>query len=260
MPKINTSLFPKVARHDSVTDGTNAAAIRAIAAGEYLPAGTVFRADAQTAGRGQGENKWHASPGANLLLSLIAYPDHLAVDRLFVLTQLSGLAVADTVRHFLPAGRADTVRLKWPNDVYVGRQKIAGILVQNGLRGAAISWSVLGIGLNVNEAAFPESLRPTATSLALLLGGAVDREAVLVTLLANLAVRYEQTHPDRLPSLEADYAQQLYQLNEPGRYEEVETGENFFAILRGVDRAGQLRLELAEGGERVFSLRQLRFI
>lgn len=217
-------------------------------------------ADAQTAGRGQGPNRWHASHGANLLLSLIVYPDHLSVDRLFVLTQLSGLAVADTVRQFLPAALADTVRVKWPNDVYVGDRKIAGILVQNGLRGKAVSWSVLGIGLNVNEQDFPPELSATATSLFALLDQAVDRQLVLAALFANLSAYYNLTHPDRLRQLETAYHQQLYRLNLPGRYREVATGETFFAILRGVDQSGQLRLERAEGGERVFSLREVRFV
>lgn len=260
MSKLNTSLFAKVVRYDTVTDGTNAAAIRALAEGVELPAGTVFRADAQTAGRGQGSNRWHATPAANLLLSLIAYPDHLSVHRLFVLTQLSGLAVADTVRAFLPPDLANTVRLKWPNDVYVGKRKIAGILVQNGLRGSAISWSVLGIGLNVNETNFPPELELSATSLALLLGSTVDREAVLATLLANLSACYQLSQPAQLSVLEARYAQQLYRLNEPGRYRDTATGVSFFAILRGVNEAGQLRLEMAEGGERVFSLREVQFI
>ncbi len=260
MPLINTTLFPKVARHYEATGGTNAEAILAVTSSEPPAPGSVFLADAQTDGRGQGTNTWHATSEANILLSLIVYPDHLAVDRLFVLTQLSGLAVAETVAHFLPAHQAANVRLKWPNDVYVGNQKIAGILVQNGLRGSKISWSVLGIGLNVNENDFPEELRASATSLRLLGGAEVNRAPVLEFLLARLATNYSYTHPSRLTELDTAYHRILYRRNLPGRYREVATGENFFAVLRGVTPAGQLRLELAEGGERLFSLRELRFI
>ncbi len=260
MPLVNTILFPKVARHYEQTDGTNAEAIRAVTSTTPPAPGTVFLADKQTAGRGQGSNTWHATARANLLLSLMVYPDHLAVDRLFVLTQLSGLAVAETVAHFLPAATAATVRLKWPNDVYVGQQKIAGILVQNGLRGSSVSWSVLGIGLNVNEVDFPEALTASATSLTLLTGQLFEREKILDFLLTRLAENYTLTHPDKLASLDKAYHQLLYRRNQPGRYQEVATGENFFAILRGVTTAGQLRLELATGAERLFSLRELRFI
>lgn len=257
---MNTTLFPKVACHYELTDGTNAAAMRAIAGEAPPPPGAVYLADAQSAGRGQGTNNWYATPNDNLTLSLVVYPDHLAVDRLFALTQLSGLAVAETVAHFLPASLAATVRLKWPNDVYVGDRKIAGILVQNGLRGSAVSWSVLGIGLNVNESNFPPELAATATSLRMLTDTEVDKKAVLDFLLVRLAANYTFTDPARIQALGQAYHRLLYRLNSPGRYLNVETGERFVAVVRGVNAAGQLRLEVAGGGEQVFSLREVRFV
>ncbi|WP_187270991.1 biotin--[acetyl-CoA-carboxylase] ligase [Neolewinella aurantiaca] len=257
---MNTKLIPKVARHFEELESTNNAVIRALNAGEEIVNGAVFISDAQTAGRGQGTNHWFASPGANLTLSMAAYPDHLSVSRLFALNQLSGLAVADTVKKFLPEGLAAGVRLKWPNDVYVGQQKIAGILVQNGLRGSSVSWSVIGIGLNVNENSFPESLQQSATSLALLTGHNFNLQEVLAFLLERLAANYQLISPDLLRELNERYHQELYRLNVPARYQLTEGGENFFAVLRGVNEAGQLRLELAEGGERVFSLREVRFV
>jgi BirA family biotin operon repressor/biotin-[acetyl-CoA-carboxylase] ligase len=253
-------LIPKVARHFEELESTNAAVIRALNVGEEVANGAVFLTDAQTSGRGQGTNSWYATPGANLTFSMAAYPDHLAVERLFALNQLSSLAVADTVKRFLPDELATTVRLKWPNDVYVGKQKIAGILVQNGLRGSTVSWSVIGIGLNVNETNFPENLKETATSLALLAGRNFDLKGVLDYLLERLADNYKLTNPGLLWELDNRYHQQLYRLNVPGRYQLVENGVNFFAVLRGVNEAGLLRLEMAEGGERVFSLREVRFV
>ncbi|MFT5999245.1 MAG: BirA family biotin operon repressor/biotin-[acetyl-CoA-carboxylase] ligase [Neolewinella sp.] len=240
-------------------DGTNAEAIRMLSAPEPPSSGTVYRADEQTAGRGQGTNSWHTTPGDNLTFSMVVYPDHLAVDRIFALTQLSGLAVAETVAHFLTTQLAATVRLKWPNDVYVGDQKIAGILVQNGLRGSIVSWSVIGIGLNVNETNFPEELQDRATSLALLTGTPFSTDEVLEFLLARLAHNYHLSAPKRLTELGQRYQGLLYRHNLPGRYQEIETGTYFFAVLRGINGIGQLRLELVEG-ERVFSLREVRFV
>lgn len=260
MPLINTTLFPKVARHDTVVDGTNAAVIRMLGSATPPSAGAVYRAEEQTAGRGQGTNSWHTTPGANLTFSMVVYPDHLAVDRIFALTQLSGLAVAETVAHFLSAKLAASVRLKWPNDVYVGDKKIAGILVQNGLRGSSVSWSVIGIGLNVNETNFPKELADKAISLTQLMGTAFSTDEVLAFLLARLAQNYHLSAPKRLTELGQRYQGLLYRHNLPGRYQEVETGTYFFAVLRGVNDIGQLRLELAEGGERVFSLREVRFV
>lgn len=257
---MNTTLIPKVARQYEALPSTNAALVQAINAGEEPANGAVFITAAQTAGRGQGKNQWHASPGANLTLSMAVYPDHLSADRLFALNQFSGMAVADTVKHFLPAHLAATVRLKWPNDVYVGDRKIAGILVQNGLRGSAVSWSVIGIGLNVNEVAFPRELEDLATSLNTLTGRSLDLGEVREKLFRCLTERYGLLRPALRRELGARYQSRLYRLNLPGRYQLTESGEKFFAVLRGVNEAGQLRLELAEGGERVFSLREIRFI
>jgi BirA family biotin operon repressor/biotin-[acetyl-CoA-carboxylase] ligase len=144
--------------------------------------------------------------------------------------------------------------------VYVGDRKIAGILVQNGLRGSSVSWSVIGIGLNVNETNFPEDLQDKATSLAQLRGTTFSADEVLDFLLARLAHNYQLSDPRRLKELGHRYQGLLYRHNLPGRYQEVETGTYFFAVLRGVNDIGQLRLEMAEGPERAFSLREVRFV
>ena len=149
---------------------TNALAVAAVN-GPAPPAnGAVFVARSQTAGRGQGANTWHASPGRNISLSVVAYPGHLPLGRLFALNQVVALAVARTLRALLPPELRTGVLVKYPNDVYVNDRKIAGILIQNGLRGSRLAWSVIGIGLNVNENDFPETLRATATSLRQLTG------------------------------------------------------------------------------------------
>lgn len=256
---MNTKLFPKVARWYDTLASTNEAAIQDINAGKGADAGAVYWTEEQSRGRGQGSNRWHATPATNLTISIVAYPGHLPIDRLFALTQLTGLAVAATVRHFLPE-RAAEVALKWPNDVYVGKQKIAGILVQNGLRGSTISWSVFGIGLNVNEINFPPELTTTATSLRLLTGRDFDREAVAQHLFSAFSKAYELTSPARLSKLDDDYHRSLYLRDVPAAYREIATGNIFTARIRGVAPTGQLRLEMTDGQERLFSLREVGFL
>lgn len=256
---MNTSLQAKVAYRFEALPSTNAAAIAHINAGDFPAPGAVYLTEAQTAGRGQGSNQWHATPGANLTLSLVAYPDHLSVDQLFVLNQFVSLAVADTVRYFLPTAQAAGVRVKWPNDVYVDDQKIAGILIQNGLRGAAVSWSVMGIGLNVNETTFTSELTTTATSLALLTGEEIDLESVLKVLLANLEQGYAQTEMTQLPILKGRYRRMQYRLEEPGKFTDVATGQTFMGLILGVTDGGQLRVATS-GGERLFALREVRYL
>jgi BirA family biotin operon repressor/biotin-[acetyl-CoA-carboxylase] ligase len=144
------------------------------------------------------------------------------------------LAVAAVVRELIKPPVVAAVSLKWPNDVYVGDQKIAGILVQNGLRGKAIAWSVIGIGLNVNEVNFPSELTTVATSLRLLTGRQLDRQAVRGSPLRAVATPVLPHDSGRMGQLQRDYHRQLYRLNQPGRYQRTNDNSTFFAILRGV--------------------------
>lgn len=257
-PLNNIPLIPKVSFHYNTLASTNAEALHQINKGGAV-AGAVYRAKEQSAGRGQGANTWHASPGANLTLSVVLTPDHLAVDRLFTLIQLTGLAVAETVRHCLPQQFSDAVRVKWPNDVYVGKQKVAGILVQNGLRGNKIGWSVLGIGLNVNEQDFPPSLQTKAVSLAQLSGSTLDLEAVAEELFRQLNLLYPLTQASGLAELDSRYHEQLYLKHVPSEFALKANDQKFRGIIRGVNRQGQLRIEQPVGREALFNVGEIRF-
>ena len=204
LPKNNTPFLPKVSRRFPSARSTNGLVADLIAGGNYPANGAVFVATSQTAGRGQGSNTWYASPGKNLTLSVAAYPSFLAVDDLFALNQVAALAVTRTLMALLPPPHGTRVRAKYPNDVYVGQQKIAGILIQNGLRGRHVAWTVLGIGLNVNEAAFPGPLQRTATSPRLLTGRSYNLEEVLAQLLDHLRATYELARTN-LPALQREW-------------------------------------------------------
>lgn len=234
--------------------------LEALNAGEKLNDGAVFITDDQSAGRGQGKNHWHATPGDNLTLSILVRPDHLAVDHLFVLNQFVSLALATAIEQLLPARLAATVRIKWPNDIYVGDRKIAGILIQNGLRGSRIQWSVIGIGLNVNENSFPPELAHSATSLRILTGTPVALEPVLQVLFAEFTRLYPLTSGSEQGQLAAAYHANLYRLEEWAVYREVATAREFRGRIAGVTGAGRLRVQLADGTVPSFDLQSLRFV
>jgi BirA family biotin operon repressor/biotin-[acetyl-CoA-carboxylase] ligase len=138
--------LPRV--HFRATDSTNARARELAAAG--APHGTLVTADVQSAGRGRQGRSWLAEPGEALLLSLVVRD----VDPTLPLA--AAVAVAEAV--------GESARIKWPNDVWIDRRKVAGILVEGRPQEG---WAVLGIGLNVRTREFPEDLREIATSLAL---------------------------------------------------------------------------------------------
>ena len=136
------------------------------------PEGTLVLAEEQRAGRGRLGRTWHSAFGLGLWMSLVLRP-RIPADRVFQVAICGALAVAETVR----ARFSLPVRVKWPNDVLVGKAKLAGVLVESQWNGSDRGAAVLGIGLNVNHQAedFPESLRHRATSLRRELGRAVDR-------------------------------------------------------------------------------------
>lgn len=107
------------------------------------PAGTLIVADHQTAGRGRGGNVWESEAGEGVWCTLIERPtDAAAVD---VLSIRLGLAIAKAIEP-LAAG---PISLKWPNDLYVGAGKLAGILVEARWREGALDWVAIGIGVNL---------------------------------------------------------------------------------------------------------------
>ena len=153
--------------HHRLTDSTNERA-KALAAAGGLH-GTLVTADEQTAGRGRQGREWTAPPRSSVLMSLV----------LRELDEFLPLAAAVAVCEALPV----EARVKWPNDVWIERRKLAGILVEGRPQEG---WAVLGIGLNVTTDAFPGELADTATSLRLA-GVEATAEAVLQDLLGSLS-------------------------------------------------------------------------
>ena len=150
------------------------------------PHAAVVCAREQTAGRGQRGNSWEAEPGKNLTFSMLLRPAALHASRQFEMSMVVSLAVADAIDAVLPDGIR--TQIKWPNDIYVGLEKICGILIENKLAGACIERAIAGIGINVNQAAFVSDA-PNPTSVILKNGG---RETDLDAMLADVADRIEQ--------------------------------------------------------------------
>lgn len=119
----------------------------------------------QTAGRGQGDHKWHSKPVENLLFTiLLKNPDVLPANQAFISDTVAQSVVKLLEKHGIEAW------IKPPNDIWVADKKICGILIEHSLRAGRISWTIIGIGLNVNQTVFPEDL-PNPTSMAILKEG-----------------------------------------------------------------------------------------
>ena len=163
---------------------------------ERTAEGLVVVADRQTAGRGRRGPSGFSPPGSGLYVSVVLAPASSRVDparATMLMTLAAGVALAEGVA----AATGLQVDLKWPNDLYVSRRKLAGILAE----GAADGTVVLGYGINVAATAFPPELGDRATSLESELGRAVDRPNVLVETLAALSQRYEDLLAGRFDAI-----------------------------------------------------------
>jgi BirA family biotin operon repressor/biotin-[acetyl-CoA-carboxylase] ligase len=231
--------------HDEV-DSTNRLAADLARAG--APDGTVVVAEAQTSGRGRLGRPWLSPRGLNLYLSVIL--TRLQSPALSAWVPLmAGVAVVRAIKKV--TGLAP--RLKWPNDVVSPRdgpgRKLAGILSE--VAGAGPSGEpaiVVGIGLNVNmpTEAFPEDLRPTATSLLVETGGRVNRSHLLAALLGEVEAPYEHLLAHGPADLRAAYRELSDTLGKRVRVELVGSG-HLEGTAEAIAADGALRLRARNG-------------
>ena len=202
----------------------------------------------QTMGRGQIGRKWYSGTDKNISCSFRYYLSDFKVKDQFLLNIAFSLAIKDFVSTYV----SQKVLIKWPNDIYVNDQKIAGLLIQNMVRSEQISSTILGVGINVNEDNFPAEL-PNPTSIVMLSKQTQD----LLELQLYLAdcVRKRMGQPTE--QLKEEYLSSLYRIDTASTY--LIDGEKQEGIIRGVAEDGKLQLELG-GQRRLFSFRELEFI
>lgn len=122
---------------------------------------SVVAVRCQTSGRGQGTNSWESAPGENLTFSVVLKDFDILPNQQIAISQITALSVVEFLEdHGIGA------RIKLPNDIYVGPKKICGILIENSICSNRMVWSIIGIGINVNQTVFPSSL-PNPTSILL---------------------------------------------------------------------------------------------
>lgn len=217
--------------------------------GETQPGELVVTADFQESGRGQGGNSWVSGEGENLLMSLLLLPEFLSAGDQFQLTRMASLALVDFLRSIGVASM-----IKWPNDIVTGYGKIAGILIELGVRGLNLTHAIIGIGLNLNQAEFPEFRLP-ATSVNLETGNRVPPEDAARGLLSHLSGWYETIRSGDSGALERAYLERLYGMGRTIILEPREVQHRRGAvsgILKGVNEVGELRLELPGGTIRTY--------
>lgn len=200
------------------------------------PEGEVYITDYQTAGRGQRGKTWQSQPGENFMFTLILKPTFLVIDQQFLLSQ----AVALGVWTYLTSHLAD-VQIKWPNDLYISDKKIGGILIENKIQGAGLHYSLIGIGLNINQQDF-HGLR--ATSLAHTVGKRLALTLELPKLLLAIEQQYLRLRAGDYTFIRSQYRSHLVGLGQVRSF--CLNDRNTEAELIGVSEQGRLQLAVLE--------------
>ena len=194
--------------------------------------GTVFFAHNQTAGRGQRGKSWTTEPGENLILSAIVEPSDLTPSDNFYLSAGIANACYDFFKNY--AGEETTI--KWPNDLYWRDRKAGGILIENVIRKDVWNYSIIGIGININQTEFPATLF-NAVSLKQITGSLFNVLNLAKELCTFLEVAYQSVKKEKIGLLNI-YNENLYK-----RHQQVKlrkTNIVFETFISGVSPSGKL--------------------
>jgi BirA family biotin operon repressor/biotin-[acetyl-CoA-carboxylase] ligase len=247
-PLLRGSLFDNQIHHCYKVGSTNTAAMAAAASG--APEGSVFLAEEQTAGRGRGAHSWDSARSAGIYCSVVFRPQ-LAPAEVLVMALAAGLAVRAAIRQVNELVHPD---LKWPNDVLIGSRKVAGILTEMNAEATRVRYVVVGIGINVNHASFPEELTDQATSLQMVTGSEWSRVELTAALLKSLEQEYRALtqHSDARQSILRRFSEQSsWVRGKPVRIEE--NGSTVDGITEGLDERGFLQVRTSQGVQTVLS-------
>lgn len=214
--------------------------------------GDAVIAKEQTAGRGQRGNKWSSKAGENLTFSLVWEPTFLEAKRQFLLSEAVALALTDALGEY-----GIKAKIKWTNDIYVGRKKICGILIEHDLgTDGKLSRTIVGIGLNINQKEF-EKWVPNPTSMSVLQGQTYDVGEVFQRLYDALEVRYNQLQ-SAPEGIEKDYDRLLFRKGELATYA-LPNGKRFEGVILGVKPSGELLVE-SQGMVVPYLFKEIEFI
>ena len=214
--------------------------LKSLADREPLPEGYTVVAVAQTAGRGQIGASWESQPGQNLTFSVLLRPDFLKADKMFLISKVVSLAIADYLQ-----STGGIFKIKWPNDIYHFDSKICGTLIENQLMGDKIVYSIVGIGLNVNQEAFISDA-PNPVSMFNIFDKKFDLTAELPKLLHQIGLWYQMLADGWEEKINETYFERLYRRGEPHDFITPD-GKRFSGQIETVEPNGRLTIATTDG-------------
>ena len=236
----------------SATDSTNAY-LKDLMFNNNFGDFTVVMAHTQLKGRGQMGTNWLSEPGKNLTFSVLVKSQGIQVSDQFLLNIYVSLAIYETLSQL----HVPDLKIKWPNDIMSGHNKICGILIENILSGQHIQASIIGIGLNVNQLTFNNL--PNVSSLKLLLGSSFNLEELLHNIVANLKSLIGKSREEEYKRLFEQYEARLFRKDKPSTFTD-HNNEMFMGFIKGVSSGGQLKILMEDNIQKEFNLKEVRLL
>ena len=219
-----------------------------------LENGTVVLTQEQTKGRGQQDSKWVSEPHKNLTFStFILLNDVKIAHRRYL-----NFAISIAIYTVLFNKKIPKLSIKWPNDILSANKKICGILIENSFFGDKIKSAIVGIGLNVNQEIFPNSL-PNATSLKLETSMESDLDILLNEILIEFQNKIKLLESKYFHLLEKQYLEVLYKKNIPTMFKNSKD-EIFMGIISGISDDGNLQIQLEDDSILEFGIKEVSIL
>ncbi len=231
-------------------DSTNNYATRLIMS-SHPDEWTIVRAEEQMSGKGQKGNTWESENGKNLLFSIIVYPNFIKIYDQFLLSKVVSLGIYDIISMY-----SDSVSIKWPNDIYVNDCKICGILIENSVASDKINYSIIGIGLNINQISFLSDA-PNPISLREILKMEVELDEIFEMIIKSISKWYLLLKEGKRNIINDAYANVMYLKELEINYKDK--NGVFIGKIKGVDSIGQLIIE-KEGVDYFYGFKEIEFL
>jgi len=223
--------------------------VKSLLLNSEVKSGTIISAKEQTNGKGQLSNIWHTEPNKNLTFSLYIEPNIKAIHQ-FYISKIIALSIFEFISNI-----TKNVKIKWPNDIYVNDEKIAGILIENTIQGDIITKSIIGVGININQTIFDKSL-PNPISLKMITNKTYNLNDLLIEI--NNLIKDKLNNLHQFQTTDIKYNDLLYKLNEDSLFND-QNGNIFSGIIVGTEQDGRIKIKTQNLIKR-FGFHEIKYI
>ena len=241
----------KIIKLDAI-DSTNSF-LKELSQKASLDSFTVAIANSQSNGKGQMGTTWVSNTGENLLCSVYVAFDGVPITHQVLINYAVSLAIVNTLLKY----DVPKVSIKWPNDILSSKSKVCGVLIENAIVNKEITSTVIGIGLNVNQRQFPETL-PNATSMINLINKRVVIEELLYCLLDELKTTTSYITNETTNVLKKTYLNHLHRKNKPTMFRD-QYNNVFLGMIVGVSPTGKIQIQLEDESLMEFGIKEIKY-